>query len=240
LKEEIISVAEERSQEKLSPGKLYIVGLPIGNPEDITLRALRLLRQADVVATKEPQQTQALLHHYQIRALITTYDRRSAQEKIPVLMHYLRTGRTVVLVSNGGTPCLYDPGARLVAHAYRAGVSVVSVPGPSALTASLAIAGMSGDTLYFGGRFPTAEAAGTRLLGSIKAQGCTSIFFVLPEKLRMTLALIEQHLGNRKALIAVDLTKSTESILRGKIKTLLGKHALRYPNAEVTLVIAGR
>ena len=233
-------MAEERSQEKLSPGRLYIVGLPIGNPEDITLRALRLLRQADVVATKEPRKTQALLRHHRIRALVTTYDRRNAQEKIPVLMHHLRTGSTIALVSNGGTPCLYDPGARFVAHAYRANIPIVSVPGPSALTAALAIAGMSGDKLYFGGRFPVATAAVTRLLVSIQARGCTSIFFVLPERLRRSLALIEKHFGNKEALIAVDLTKPTEHILRGRMRTLLGKHPLHYPNAEVTLVIAGR
>jgi 16S rRNA (cytidine1402-2'-O)-methyltransferase len=233
-------VTQERSQETPSPGTLYIVGLPIGNPEDITLRALRLLRQADVVATKEPGQTQALLRHYRIRALLTTYDRRNAQEKISVLMHHLRIGHTVALVSTVGTPCLYDPGSQLVAHAHRAGIPVVSVPGPSALTAALAISGMSGDTLYFSGRFPAAQAAGRRLLVSIKDHGCTSIFFVLPERLRRILALIEKVLGNRDALIAVDLTKPTERLLRGKIRTLLRTQPLRYPNAEVTLVIAGR
>ena len=230
----------ERSQEKPSRGTLYIVGLPIGNPEDITLRALRLLRRADVVATKEPRQTQTLLRHYGIRTVLTTYDRRNAQEKVPILMHHLMTGHSVALVSTVGTPCLYDPGTRLVAHAHRAGISVVSVPGPSALTAALAVAGMSADMLYFGGRFPAGQAAGMRLLVSIKDQRCTSIFFILPERLRKGLALVEKVLGNRDALIAVDLTKPTEHLLRGKIRTLLGTQPLHYLNADVTLVIAGR
>ncbi len=233
-------MAGERSQGKLSPGTLYIVGLPIGNPEDITLRALRLLRQADVVATKEPQQTQAHLRRHRIRTLITTYDRRNAPSKIPILMHYLRTGSTVMLVSNAGTPCLYDPGFRLVAHAHRAGIPIVSVPGPSALTAALAIAGMSGDALCFHGHFPASETGGKRLLRSIKTHGGTSMFFVWPQRLRKILILAEKVLGNRETTIAVDLTKTTERVLRGKIRNLLGKYPLDYPDTDITLVIAGR
>jgi 16S rRNA (cytidine1402-2'-O)-methyltransferase len=240
LKGEIISVAGEQSQEKPSPGTLYVVGLPIGNPDDITLRALRLLRRADVVATKDPQHTQAFLRHHRIHALVTTYDRRNAQDKIPILLHHLRNGSRVALVSDCGTPCLYDPGSRLVAHAHRVGIAVVSVPGPSALTAALAIAGMSGDALYFRGRFPASQAGGTRLLATLEAQHCTSIFFVSPQQLRRVLALIQKCLGNREAIIAVNLTKPTERIVRGKITTLLGQHASRYTDGQMTLVVAGR
>lgn len=234
-------MAGEQSQEKPSPGTLYVVGLPIGNPDDVTLRALRLLRQVDIVATKDPRQTQAFLRHHRIHALVTTYERRNAQDKIPILLHHLQYGSRVILVSDCGTPCLYDPGSQLVARAHRAGIRVVSVPGPSALTAALAIAGMSGDVLYFRGRFPASQARGTRLLAALQAQRCTSIFFVSPERLRQVLALIEKCLGNREAIIAVNLTKPTERIVRGKIKTLLGKNPLRYTeDAEVTLVVAGR
>lgn len=233
-------MAAEESQEKPPPGTLYVVGLPIGNPEDVTLRALRLLRQVDIVASKNPQHTQTFLRRHRIRALVTTYDRGTAQDKIPILLHRLRSGSRVALVSECGVPCLYDPGSLLVAHAHRAGFPVITVPGPSALTAALAIAGMSGDALYFHGRFPASEAGGKRLLAAIKARRCTSIFFVLPKRLRQVLTLIERCLGNNQTLIAVDLTKSTEHIVRGRIKTLLGRHALRYADAEVTLVVARR
>jgi 16S rRNA (cytidine1402-2'-O)-methyltransferase len=172
--------------------------------------------------------------------LITTYDRRNAPSKIPILMHYLRTGSTVMLVSNAGTPCLYDPGFRLVAHAHRAGIPIVSVPGPSALTAALAIAGMSGDALCFHGHFPASETGGKRLLRFIKTHGGTSMFFVWPQRLRKILILAEKVLGNRETTIAVDLTKTTERVLRGKIRNLLGKYPLDYPDTDITLVIAGR
>ena len=233
-------MAGERSQEKPSGGVLYVVGLPIGNPDDVTLRALRVLREADIVASKDPRQTQTFLRRHRIRALLTTYDRRNAREKIPILLHRLKTGSTVALVSDCGTPGLYDPGSLLIAQAHSIGVSVVSIPGPSALTAALAIAGISGNALSFHGRFPASDARGTRLLTELKAWRCTSILFVLPDRLRRVLSLIERCLGNRHVVIAVNLTRPTERILRGKVETVLRDYPLDFPDTDVTVVVAGR
>jgi 16S rRNA (cytidine1402-2'-O)-methyltransferase len=180
------------------------------------------------------------LRHHRLRALITTYDRRTAQEKMPILLHRLRAGSRVALVSDCGTPGLYDPGALLVAHAHRAGIPVVAVPGPSALAAALSIAGMPGDALCFHGRFPVTVAAGVRLLAPLRARHYTSIFFLAPERLRQALTLIERCLGNRTVLVAVNLTRPTESIVRGKVRGLLASHHLRYPGADLTLVVDGR
>jgi 16S rRNA (cytidine1402-2'-O)-methyltransferase len=233
-------VAGERSQEKLSGGVLYVVGLPIGNPDDVTLRALRVLREADVVASKDTRHTQTFLRRHRIRALLTTYDRGNAREKIPILLHRLRAGSTVALVSDRGTPVLYDPGSLLIAQAHKMGISVISIPGPSALAATLAIAGMSGDALSFHGRFPASVARGTRLLAELKARRCTSVLFVLPERLRRVLSLVERCLGNRHIVIAVNLTQPTERILRGRVTTVLRNYPLDFPDTDVTVVVAGR
>ena len=233
-------MVKEQSQEKQTSGMLYVVGFPIGNPDDITLRAVRVLREVDIVASKEPRHTQRFLRHHRIPALLTSYDRRNARDKTPVLLHRLRSGHKVALVSDCGTPYLYDPGWLLVAHASRTGIPIITVPGPSALTAAVAIAGMPADALYFHGRFPASEAGGTRLLSAIEARRCTMVFFVRPERLRQVLHLIERCLGNRKVLIAVNLTQSTERIVRGKVSTLIRKHSLRFAAANITLVVAGR
>lgn len=233
-------MAGERSQEKVSGGVLYIVGVPIGNPDDVTLRALRVLRRVDVVASKDPRHTQTFLRRHRIRALLTTYGRHNAQEKVPILLHRLKSGSQVALVSDCGSPGLYDPGSLLVAEAHRTGIPIVSVPGPSALTASLAVAGMPGDSLSFHGRFPVSETRGIRLLARLQALRCTNIFFVPPERLRKVLTLIKRCLGNRNVVIAIDLTRPDECLLRGRITTVLRNHRLRYPDADVTVVVAGR
>jgi 16S rRNA (cytidine1402-2'-O)-methyltransferase len=240
LKGEIISVAGEQSQEKVSGGVLYIVGLPIGDPDDVTLRALRVLRQVDVVASKDPRHTQTFLRRHRIRARLTTYDRRNAQEKVPILLHHLKSGGRVALVSDCGSPGLYDPGSLLVAQAHRTGIPIVSVPGPSALTASLAVAGMPGNTLYFHGRFPVSETRAARLLAELKMRRCTNIFFVPAERLRKVLALMERCLGNRKVVIAINLTQPDECLLRGRITTVLRNDPLRFPGADVTVLVAGQ
>ncbi|HJR77842.1 MAG TPA: SAM-dependent methyltransferase [Nitrospiraceae bacterium] len=233
-------MAGERSQEKHSVGALYVVGLPIGNPDDVTLRALRVLRTVDIVASKDPHHTLRFLSRHRIGALLTTYDRRNAREKTPILLHRLRSGSKVALISDCGTPGLYDPGSLLVAHAHRAAIRVVSVPGPSALAATLAIAGMPGDVFSFYGRFPASEARAMSLLTELKVRRCTSIFFVRPEQLRRILRLIEQGLGNKQVCLAVNLTHPGEQILRGKLTRLLRNYPLRFPGAGVTVVVAGR
>jgi 16S rRNA (cytidine1402-2'-O)-methyltransferase len=222
------------------PGRLYVVGLPIGHPEDITLRALRVFREADIVAAKDARQMQTLLRRYRIQAIITTYDRRNAPDKIPVLLHRLLTGSSVALVSDRGTPCIYDPGAQLLAQAHRAGIHVEAIPGPSALTAALSVAGMSGDVVFFRGRLPKSEERCLQLLQALKGRRCTHVFFVDPRRVRHSLTCIRTVFGSTETMVAVDLTKPTQQILRGKVGTLLEGYSLLYRNADVTVVVAGR
>jgi 16S rRNA (cytidine1402-2'-O)-methyltransferase len=206
----------------------------------VTLRALRVLRTVDIVASKDPQHTLRFLSRHRIGALLTTYDRRNAREKSPILLHRLKSGSRVALISDCGTPGLYDPGSLLVAHAHRAGIRVVSVPGPSALAATLAVAGMPGDVFSFYGRFPASEARATSLLAELKVRRCTGIFFVRPDQLRRILCLIERGLGNRQIFVAVNLTQPNEQVLRGSVTRVLRNYPLRFPGAGVTVVVAGR
>lgn len=220
-------------------GSLYIISLPIGNIEDISLRALRILDEVDIVATKDPRKTQRFLHHYRIRAALTTYDRGSAPEKTPILLEQLRCGKSLALVSGGGTPCIYDPGIRLIAAARRASIPVIAVPGASALVAALAVSGLSGNAVQFYGRIPVGTHSFNRLMTALEDSPCTGVLFVLPSQLRRTLSRMHTAVGNRRVVVAVDLTKTTEQIVSGTIAQVLRKHSLDFHNAEVTLVLAG-
>ena len=218
---------------------MYIVSLPIGNIEDISVRALRILGQVDLVATKDTRRTQRFLRHYRIRTTLTTYDRGCAPGKTPILLDRLRHGESLALVSDGGTPCIYDPGSRLIAAALRAGVPLVAVPGASALVTAVAISGMSGNALQFRGRLPAKTQPFIRLLRNLKDSRCTHVFFVSPSRLRVSLSRMQTVLGNRHVVVAVDLTKATQQILGGTINQMLRKQALDFPDADVTLVVAG-
>lgn len=224
----------------VSAGSLFVIGLPIGHQDDISLRAIRLLQQADIIAAKDPQSLESLLRLHRISGVLTTYSRETALEKVPILLDQLKGGRTIALVSDRGTPSIYDPGSRLVAQARRAGITIVSVPGPSALTSTIAIAGMPADTLYFRGRFPTSKRPIDRLLTTLRTERCTSVFFVPADRLHKILALVSQNLGNRQAMVAIDLTKPTERVVYGTISTLLTKRDPVPLGADVTLVIAGQ
>ncbi len=222
-----------------SCGSLYVVSLPIGNMEDISIRALRILGQVDLVATKDTRRTQRFLRHYRIRATLTTYDRGCAPEKTPILLDRLRQGDSLALVSDGGTPCIYDPGSRLITAALRAGVPLVAVPGASALVTAVAMSGISGNALQFHGRLPARRQPSIRLLRMLKDSHCTSVFFVSPLRLRVSLSHIQAVLGNRQVVVAVDLTKATQQILGGTIAQVLRRHPLRFPDGDVTLVVSG-
>ncbi len=138
-----------------STGTLYVVSMPIGHPDDITLRALATLRHVTVVTSEDPRVTQALLAHHGITATITSYGPLNRDEKIRLLLHRLTQGQDVALVSDNGTPVIFDPGTRLVAAAHQAGIPVKAIPGPSTLTTAAAISGFSGDAIIFEGRLPS-------------------------------------------------------------------------------------
>ena len=223
-----------------SIGTLFVVSTPIGHPDDITLRALATLRHVRIVASESPRVTQALLAHHKISATVTSYGPFNLYEKIPLLLHRLMQGQDVALVSDNGTPVIYDPGSLLVAAAHQAGVPVKAIPGPSTLTAATAISGFSGDAIIFEGRLPSTVRALTQHLSQLQHEHSALVFYVEPKTLARLLNVLAQVLPARQVAIAIDLTTSQETVLRGVPSALHDQIGLVAKNSAVTVVIEGK
>lgn len=219
------------------PGTLFIVGVPIGHPDDITIRALQILRRADIVASEDPAATQILLQHHGLSANLTSYGPRHLQEKISVLLDRLRQGKHVAFVSDCGSPVISDPGSLLVDAAHRQHLPVQSVPGPSAVTAAMAASGWPGDAFYFHGQLPDGAGPTKQWLASILTHTGHSIFFCPSQSLPTVVETLAQLSPNRPMTVACDLTTPRELILRGtaqKIGTVI--RGLNPPEA-VTIIL---
>jgi 16S rRNA (cytidine1402-2'-O)-methyltransferase len=223
-----------------SIGTLYVVSTPIGHPDDITLRALATLRRVTIVASESPRATQALLAHHEITATVTSYGPFNLHEKMRLLLHRLMQGQDVALVSDNGTPIIYDPGSLLVAAAHRAGIPVKAIPGPSTLTTATAISGFSGDAIIFEGHLPTTDRALTRHLSRLQDERSTLVFYVEPRILAKFLKVLAQILPARQAAITMNLTTSKEIVLRGVPSVLRNQIRLVAKDSAVTVVIEGK
>ena len=229
----------KRAQSAPPAGTLFIVGVPIGHPDDLTIRGLATLRQVDLIAAKNPQATHALLAHHGIHTTITTYDRNNAADKVPLLLERLRQGCRVALVSDCGMPVVYDPGRLLITAASRAQIPVKVIPGPSAVVAATALAGMDGNAFVFDGRWTGGTKALTGRLQLLQSEPRTMIFFPPAQSLRQFLALLRRTLGNRKVVMAIDMTRSTEQIIRGRVQQLLSNKPSPENASHVALVVEG-
>ncbi|MBX3124299.1 MAG: hypothetical protein KF854_14510 [Nitrospira sp.] len=234
----------ERSQEKCTQsgtgsGTLFIVGVPIGHPDDLTVRALSTLRHVDLIAAKNPQSTQALLSHHGIHAVVTTYDRNNAAEKAPVLLQRLKQGRDIALVSDCGMPAVYDPGRVLISAASKAHVAIEVIPGTSVVVAAAALCGMDGDSFVFEGRWAGGLRHMTHRLHSMRAESRTMIFLPPAKTLPTLLSLILHTLGNRRVVIARDLTKDTQTVVRGRVRTVLARDSFHNSRSQITLIVEG-
>jgi len=220
-------------------GALYLVATPIGNLEDITLRALRVLKEADLIACEDTRQTQKLLHHYGIRNPLTSYHEHNEAKRAAELVAEIEHGRRVALVSDAGTPVLSDPGHRLVSLCLERRLAVIPVPGPAAFVAALAASGMAADEFLFVG-FPPAKAGARRkTLARLAAEPRTLVFYEAPHRLAETLADAFELLGNRPATLARELTKVHEEVLRGTLGELAAqvREESRLRRGEITLLI---
>lgn len=215
---------------------LYLVATPIGNLEDITLRALRVLREVDLIAAEDTRTTRKLLSHYDIHTPLTSYNDRNKRAKTPYVLEQLGRG-DVALVSEAGTPTISDPGQDLVAAAYAMGARVAPVPGPSVVTAALAAAGLPSRTFTYLGFLPRQSGARRRLLRSVARRPETLVAFEAPHRLRDSLADMQQELGDRPIAVCRELTKLYEEVFRGSISAALERFA--EPRGEFTLVVAG-
>jgi 16S rRNA (cytidine1402-2'-O)-methyltransferase len=204
---------------KLS-GTLYIVATPIGNLEDITFRAVRVLKEVDIIASEDTRQTRKLLDHYGIRKPQISYHEHNEKSRAEELLGELQSGKNIALVSDAGTPLIADPGYRLVDLAREAGVAVSPVPGPSAIVAALSASGLPSDSFLFHGFLPPKSTQRRKLLEQLKPSESTLIFYETPHRIVQALSDIEAVLGARPIVLARELTKLHEEFLWGTAREL--------------------
>lgn len=217
-------------------GCLLIVSTPIGNLEDITLRALRVLREVDLIAAEDTRRTARLLQHYSISTPTTSLHEHNERQKLPQLLARLERGDRIALVSDAGTPGVSDPGARLVSAALDRRVRVESVPGPSAVLAALAVSGFSGDSFTFLGFPPTRAKDRKTWLSRLAVENQTSVFFEAPHRIRATLSEVARLLGDRPICVCRELTKLHEEKVRQPSSAALC--ALSNLRGEFTVVVS--
>jgi len=220
------------------PGLLYLVATPIGNLEDITYRAVRVLGEADVIACEDTRQTRKLLDHYGIQKPTVSYHEHNEAERTQDLLTRLAGGTTVALVSDAGMPLVSDPGYRLVRAAIDAGVTVHPVPGPSASLAALAASGLPTDAFYFGGFLPAKTGQRARALEALAEEEATLVFYEAPHRILEALEAVETVLGPRPVVVAREITKLHEEFLRGTAREFRDQLAARDSvKGEITLLI---
>ncbi len=229
---------EKPNQKK--DGKLFIVATPIGNLEDISLRALRVLQESFIVACEDTRQTVKILNKYNITKKLLSYFHPQEQKKIAKIIGFLLEGKDVALVSDAGTPGIADPGYPLIREALAQGINVIPVPGPSAITAALSAAGLPTHKFLFLSFPPPKKEAAKKLLESVKTETATLIFYLPSRKLFDFLTLIKETLGDRRVVIARELTKVYEEFIRGNPTELLNSLRKNLIKGEVTLLVEGR
>ena len=215
---------------------LYIVATPIGNLEDITLRALHVLGEVSLIAAEDTRTTRKLLSHYDIDTPCTSYHDHNRVSKLPVILEALSQG-DVALVSDAGTPAISDPGAELAAAAQDAGHTVVPIPGPSALTAALSVAGIDTDEFIYLGFLPRRGGPRRKLFESLGGEHRAWIAFEAPHRLTATFTDIHEKLGDRQVVVCRELTKLHEEVFRGTVTDAL-EH-FTEPRGEFTLIVRG-
>ena len=222
----------------LDPG-LYLVATPIGNLEDLTARAERVLRRADRLVCEDRRVTSRLLRHLGIARPLDLYHEHNAQAARPRLLERLRAGESVALMSDAGTPAISDPGYKLVREAVAAGVPVHPIPGASAVLAGLIASGLPTDRFLFAGFLPPRPAARRRALSELGAVPATLVLFEAPQRLAASLADAAAVLGEREAAVARELTKLHEEVRRGSLPALAAAYAVEgAPRGELVIVVA--
>ena len=220
-------------------GSLYIVATPIGNLEDITLRALRVLKEVDLIAAEDTRQTKKLLARYGIATRLASYYDEVEGEKAAALVRQLQNGKNIALVSDAGTPTLSDPGFRLVRAAVEAAVPVIPVPGPSALLAVLSASGLATDRFVFEGFLPAKKRERREKLQSLAAEERTLVFYEAPHRVQETLADMLELWGDREAVLGREVTKVYEEFVRGRLSDAIAALGRKEPRGEMTLAVAG-
>lgn len=220
-------------------GTLYIVATPIGNLEDITFRALRILKKVDLIACEDTRHTQKLLSRFEIKKPLTSYFEHNKFVKGDLILRELLSGKNVALVSDAGTPGISDPGYNLVRGAIEKGIPVIPVPGPSAAVTALSASGLPTDRFLFIGFLPQKEGKKKRLLESLAAETGTLVFYESPFRVKKALALLKECLGDRRAVLAHELTKVHEGFMRGVLSEILEKSSEIIEKGEWVILVEG-
>ncbi|MDD4168918.1 MAG: 16S rRNA (cytidine(1402)-2'-O)-methyltransferase [Desulfotomaculaceae bacterium] len=220
-------------------GTLYLCATPIGNLEDITLRALRVLREADLIAAEDTRHTRKLLSYYDIHTPLTSYHGHNCKKKGDYLLELMASGKKIALVSDAGMPGVSDPGSELVLSALEKEFKVIPVPGPSAVITALVVSGLPTEAFTFEGFLPSSRKARLDKLAGLRNERRTLVFFEAPHRLKASLADIREVTGNRRMAAARELTKRYEEVVRGTVDEVLAYFREKEPRGEFCLVLDG-
>jgi 16S rRNA (cytidine1402-2'-O)-methyltransferase len=223
-----------------SQGILYIVSTPIGNMEDITLRALRILKEVDLIAAEDTRRTGLLLRRFEIQTPLTSYFEGNELKKREFILSRLMEGKQIALVSDAGTPGISDPGFRLIQLAIEGQIPIVPIPGPSAAITALSVSGLPTDAFLFKGFLPHKSKKRRDLLKELEEIKETLIFYESPHRISETLKDILEILGDREIVLTRELTKVYEEIIRGKVSEIRNRVGEKKLKGEITLVIEGK
>jgi 16S rRNA (cytidine1402-2'-O)-methyltransferase len=221
-------------------GRLYLVATPIGNLQDITLRAIKVLRSVDLIAAEDTRRARQLLARYRVKAPLTSFFEHNEPAKKEGLIKRLVKGQAIALISDAGTPGVSDPGFRLIRQAIEQGIEVIPIPGPTAHVAALIVSGLPTDSFHFFGFLPPKGAKGKKRLEEIKELRGTIILYEAPHRLLRTLQDLKDCCGDRQIVVAREMTKTYEEVIRGKITGVLEGLQGKKIRGEITLVVAGR
>lgn len=220
-------------------GILYVISVPIGNLEDITIRALRILKEVDLIAAEDTRHTRKLLSHYDIHTKTISYYEHNEVQRSKLLIKRLEEGENIALVPDSGTPAISDPGYIIINECISAGIRVVPIPGPSAFLSALVTSGFPIHNFVFEGFLPSKKSNRIKKLKALCYETRTLVFYESPHRLFKALADILEVLGDREIAIANDITKMFEEIFRGKVSQAIQKYSENNPKGEFTIVIRG-
>ncbi len=221
-------------------GKLYIVSTPIGNLEDITLRALRILKEVDLIAAEDTRHSLKLLNFYGIKKPLLSYWSEKEKVRAEQIIEKLRAGMSIALISDAGTPGISDPGAILIKRAIDEDISVISIPGPSAIIAALSVSGLCTDKFIFIGFLPPKSTQRQKILKELSFESMTLIFYEAPHRILDTLYDMREIFGERRIVIAKEITKIHEEVIRGLITQVIGILETKTIAGEYVIIVEGR
>jgi 16S rRNA (cytidine1402-2'-O)-methyltransferase len=221
-------------------GTLYLVATPIGNLEDITMRAVRILQEVDLIACEDTRTSRVLLNHYGINKPVVSYHNFNERQASERIIGRILEGQNVAVISDAGTPSISDPGFIIVREAVRQEINVVAIPGPAAMIMAVAVSGLPTDAFIFYGFLPQTSGKRRAILESLVDRRETMVFYESPYKIHKLLDEVFEVIGNRKAALCREMTKKFEEIIRGDIETIRGQLAEKKVKGELTLVVQGK